>query len=380
MNHNTYENTVSYAESVYEEQLELLRTLGKIAAPSHQEDLRAAFVRDWMMANGFPGVHIDDAKNVVAELGPDTEDICVFEAHTDVVFPDKETLPMHEDDEKLHAPGIGDDTANLVNLLFAARYILKNNIPLTRRTLIIANSCEEGLGNLDGTKETFRRYGTRIKDFVSLDGNMGGCCNGAVGSYRYKVSVDVQGGHSYGDFPRPNAIAILAGMIQKLYAVEVPDEDKTTFNVGRIEGGTTVNSIAQHAEMLYEYRSPSQKCLKIMEEKFDQIVQECRESGEKITVEVLGIRPGNGDLDLKVLQEYSDRAAGIIRRFYDGEVGIHAGSTDANIPLSMGIPSLTIGTVDGTGAHTREEYIVKKSMTPGLALALSLLLTYSNID
>lgn len=379
MTHNTYENTIAYAESVYDEQLELLRTIGKIAAPSHQEDKRAAYVSKWMIDHGFPNVHIDAAKNVIAELGPDTEEICVFEAHTDVVFPELDELAMHEDDECLYAPGIGDDTANLVNLLYAAKYVLDQKIELPCRTLIIANSCEEGLGNLDGTKEVFRTYGTRIRDFVSFDGSIGGCCNGAVGSYRYKVSADVQGGHSYGDFPRPNAIAILAKMIEKLYAVEVPTEDKTTFNVGHIEGGTTVNSIAQHASMLYEYRSPSQNCLKDMEQKFNAIVEECSDCGGKITVEVLGIRPGNGDLDLKKLQAYTDRAVDIISKFYDGEVSVHAGSTDANIPLSMGIPSLTIGTVAGKGAHTREEYIVKKMMTPGLALALTLLLTYSNI-
>ncbi len=370
----TKEELLAYAEEVKEEQLELLRTLGKIAAPSHQEDKRAAFVKNWMIEQGFENVCIDEAKNVIAEMGPDTEEISVMEAHTDVVFPDLDVLEMHEDEEKLYAPGIGDDTANLVNLLYAARFVLRNGIALKKKTLIVANSCEEGLGNLDGTKNIFRTYGNRITEFVSLDGSMGGLCDGAVGSYRYKISCDVQGGHSYGDFPRPNAIAVLASLIEKLYAIEVPTQARTTFNVGCIEGGTTVNSIAQHCEMLYEYRSPSQECLKIMEGKFNEAVEAVKACGEKITVEVLGIRPGNGDLDEEEMKAYTGERLDVIRKYVDGEISVHAGSTDANIPLSMGIKACTIGTVVGKGAHTREEWIEKASMTPGLALALDLLL------
>ena len=129
-----------YAEACFQEQTELLRTLGRIPAPTRQEDRRAAFCRDWLLAQGAEDVEIDGAKNVLCRLGPREGELVVFAAHTDIVFPDTELLPMTEEDGILRAPGIGDDTANLVNLLMAAKYLLKNRIQPRRGLLIAANA------------------------------------------------------------------------------------------------------------------------------------------------------------------------------------------------------------------------------------------------
>ena len=370
-----------YADGCAEEQLELLRTLGKIPAPSHQEERRAEFCRDWFLKNGAKDVTIDRMNNVICKIGCEGRDeFIVFAAHMDVVFPDTEPLPLREDAEKLYAPGIGDDTANLVSLMLAARYLLKNPVKSKYGFLIVANSCEEGLGNLDGTKELFAAYGKKIRAFYSFDGNISHCCSEGVGSHRYRVTCKARGGHSYADFGNPNAIAILCSLVGELYRIEPPKDAKTTFNVGRFEGGTTVNSIAQEASMLYEFRSPSQKCLETMEAAFRKAIEACSGRGGDFTVDLLGIRPGNGPVDQAALDAFTARNTEIIRRYYDGEMDFAASSTDSNVPLSLGILANTIGTVRGNGAHTREEWVDKGSLPTSLKLVLSIMLSHAETE
>ncbi len=367
-----------YAAAHAEEQIELLRVLGKIPAPTRQEDRRAAFVRDWLLDQGAEDVTIDKAKNVICKIGcHQHRDLVVFAAHTDIVFPDMEPLPMEEKDGKIYAPGIGDDTANLVNLLLGAKYLIQNKTETKQGILIVANACEEGLGNLDGTKQIFADYGSRIKAFYSFDIYMPQCTDTAVGSYRYRITCKTAGGHSYSDWGNPNAIEILCTLVTKLYQIKPPAEAKTTYNVGRIEGGTTVNSIAQEAFLLYEFRSTSQKNLEIMEKKFYAAVESCKDRGGELTVKLLGVRPGSGSIDKNILAAYTQRTAEIIRAFCDEKVDYVPQSTDSNIPLSLGIPANTVGTVAGGLAHTREEWIDTGSLSKGLGIALSLMLLYA---
>jgi len=367
-----------YAAECIDEQEALLRTLGRIPAPSRQEDLRAEFCRDWFLNQGSKDVTIDKMKNVVCKFGCDThEDLVVFMAHTDIVFPDLEPLTMRDDGRKLFAPGIGDDTSNLVNLMMAFKYLLKNDIKTNCGFLVVANSCEEGLGNLDGCKEIFATYGNRIKAFYSFDGYMSQCCSEAVGSYRYRVTVKTQGGHSWLDFGKPNAIEILCGLVEDLYKIQIPTEAQTTYNVGRIEGGTTVNTVAQDAHMLYEFRSTAQKCLDEMEKKFNDTINACQNRGGKVDVELLGVRPGNGPVPKEELERFTAKSADIISNFFFEDLDYDAYSTDGNVPLSMGIPANTIGTVSGGGAHTREEWVDLDSLPAGLKIVLSLMLEYA---
>ena len=199
MDEKTRRVAEAYAEECYEEELELLRTLAQIPAPSGHEERRAEFIRDWLLAQGAPvgAVRVDDAKNVILSLpGPTGGDdgIAVFAAHTDVVFPDTEPLPLAESATRLLAPGVGDDTANLVGLLLAARYLLRHKVPLDRRLLVVANSCEEGLGNLAGTRELFRHYDGQVREFTSFDLYLGMHVVSAVGSHRWRVKCHTEGG------------------------------------------------------------------------------------------------------------------------------------------------------------------------------------------
>ena len=383
MNEKIREVATAYADECHEEELELLRTLARIPAPSGHEERRAEFVRDWLLSQGAPvgSVRIDAAKNVILSLaageGAATDGCAVFAAHTDVVFPDTEELPLAEGEKRLLAPGVGDDTANLVGLLLAARYLLRERVPLDRRVLVVANSCEEGLGNLAGTRELFRHYEGRVSEFTSFDLYLGTHVTSAVGSHRWRVTCHTKGGHSWENFGRDNAIEELCSFIEGLYAIELPTRAKTTVNVGRFVGGTTVNSIAEEASVLVEYRSSSEECLEEMYGKFVVLVEEHLCRGSRIDAKLIGRRPASGEVVPEGQAELIARTDEVLRELGGVEPEHHESSTDANIPFSLGIPAHTVGTVVGDLLHTREEWIEKDSLRRGLAVILALMLEHA---
>ena len=272
---------------------------------------------------------------------------------------------------------MGDDTANLVGLLLAARYLMRNRIALDRPLLVVANSCEEGLGNLAGTRELFRQYAGRVREFTSFDLYLGMHVVSAVGSHRWRVMCHTQGGHSWENFGRDNAIEELCSLIEDLYAMELPTAAKTTINVGRFEGGTTVNSIAEDASVLVEYRSASEECLELMYGKFVGLVEEHLRKGSRIDVKLIGRRPASGERIPAGQGELIARTDEVLREL-GGVTPIHQeSSTDANIPLSLGVCAHTVGTVEGDLLHTREEWIEKDSLRRGLAVILALMLAHA---
>ena len=357
----------------------LLETLGRIPAPTRMEDERAAFVAKWFRDIGADRVYIDSAKNVICPWdAKGTGELVVFMAHMDIVFPDTSPLPMRKEGRTLYAPGIGDDTANLVNLMMGAKFFIQNHVHFCPGVLFIANACEEGLGNLDGAKEVMRVYGDRVREFFSFDGYLSQCTSDAVGSHRYRIAVKETGGHSYLDFGRENAIAVAAEMIRDLYGQTLPEgEVKTTYNVGTIAGGTTVNSIAEFAEMLYEYRSPSNANLLYMMEQFNRIMNRYRHAHD-VDIELLGVRPGKGALDEAALAAWTESNIAVIRKYYGGEMDLQPYSTDSNIPLSTGVLANTIGTIAGSMAHTREEWVDLDSIPAGLGIVLELMVRYAS--
>lgn len=359
--------------------VELIEALCKIPAPSHHEERRAAFVKAWFAENGFPDVTTDVAQNVIAPVNcvPGRE-VIVFMAHTDTVFPDTEPMPLHRENGRLYCPGVGDDTANLAALMLAARYFRAQPQTADCGFLFVANACEEGLGNLKGCRQLMQDYAGRVREVISFDGGLGSICNKAVGSARYRVAVRTEGGHSFGAFGNRNAIHALASMIGTLYTVKPPVEgdSKTTYNVGMIEGGTSVNTIAQEASMLYEYRSDSRVCLAKMKTMFESIVAAYRSMGAEVEVTLLGERPCMGDVNPTRQQTLEERLSAAIRAEAECEPFFHSGSTDCNIPFSLGIPAVCTGVYRGRGAHTREEYIELASLPAGFRTMLAFLLSY----
>ncbi len=369
---------MDYIKEHNDEMLELLVTIAKIPAPSNHEEKRAAFCMDWLEKQGAKGVYIDEALNVIYPVCCTAQNpLVVFMAHTDVVFPDTEELPVVIEDGKIKAPGVGDDTANLVMLLMAAKYITQKRLtPKDCGMLIVANSCEEGLGNLKGSRQIVQDFGPRILEFYSFDGGNGMVVNRSVGSKRYKVEVLTEGGHSYSKFGNRNAIAYLASMIDTLYTMKVPDIGVTTYNVGVISGGTSVNTIAQQAEMLYEFRSDYREALEIMDKHFVSVIECYKTKGITVNVTLLGERPCMGEVDAEKQKAIIDKASAAIKKHFKLEPNIISGSTDCNIPLSVGIPSVCLGCCIGEGAHTREEWVEINSLQTGMNMAFDLMLGY----
>lgn len=367
---------LDYIEAHRQASYDLLLELARIPAPSNHEEKRAEFCKTWLEKQGAEGVYIDDALNVIYPVGcADGNDLVVFMAHSDVVFPDTEPLPLTVADGRIRCPGIGDDTANVAALLMAAKYIAEKKLtPKDCGLLLVVNSGEEGLGNLKGSRKIMADFGSRIREFVTLDGQQRSGVNRAVGSRRYRIEIDTEGGHSYGAFGNRNAIAYLASLIDMLYTVKVPEIGKTTYNVGTVSGGTSVNTIAQHAEMLYEFRSDERRALEIMQKHLDAAVEFYRCKGVSVTVTLVGDRPCGADVDEKRMEALMDRAGAAAGRWYGHDLSYGPGSTDCNVPLSMGIPAICVGCYTGGGAHTREEYVEIDSLLPGLKFAYDLIM------
>ena len=361
-----------------QEAYDLLLELAQIPAPSGQEELRAEFCKNWLESQGAEGVYVDEALNVIYPVGVTEENPLVcFVAHSDVVFPDTETLPLKVENGKIHCPGVGDDTANVVALMMAAKFIAQKKWRTKELgMLLVINSGEEGLGNLKGTRQLMADFGHRIQEFVAFDAHD---CQGvgiAVGSRRYKIEIDTEGGHSFTAFGNRNAIAYLASLVDTLYTIKVPPMGKTTYNVGTISGGTSVNTIAQHAEMLYEFRSDNREAMDIMDRHLMAAIEFYRTKGVQVTVTPVGDRPCGGDVDEGKVQAMMDWANEASIRHYGRPHTFGRGSTDCNIPLSMGIPSICVGCYNGAGSHTRQEWVQIDSLLPGLKFALDLMITY----
>lgn len=352
----------------------LLKTLGRIPAPSHHEEKRAEFILEWLKKQGAQDVSVDEAQNVILKIGnTDSEPVSLILAHTDIVFPDVSPLPMREEDGKLFAPGIGDDTANLVALLMAAKYLISENASPRTGVIIAANACEEGLGNLKGVKQILKDYEGKIASLVSVDCSAGEIVNNAVGSYRVKITVRARGGHSYSDFGNDNAIVQMAEIISRLYEKEPPASAKTTYNAGVIEGGSTINSIAGECSLLYEYRSESRECMQEMNAFFNETIDHFRQKGFDIQTEVLGLRPCKGDVDEEKQMRLTEKAIKLVEEITRNPASVHSASTDANASLALGIPSVTVGAIIGGGAHTRGEWVDLSCLENAIRIALGIL-------
>lgn len=335
----------------------------EIPAPSFKETARGEELKRVFQQLGLQNVRVDKAGNVLGDrpgLAPKPH--FVLAAHLDTVFPEGTNVKVKREGAVLHGPGIGDDCRGLAVLVSIVRSLKQANVQTPGSITFVADVGEEGLGDLRGMKQLFNEtLKGQVDRFVSIDGTGLSVTHTFVGSHRYRVTFKGPGGHSFGAFGLANPIDALGRAIAKIAEFQVPTQPKTTFNVGRIGGGTSVNSIPFEAWMEVDMRSVDKAALQSVDASFHKavdsaLIEENTRWGHPnmltVTKDLVGDRPaGAMAADSPIVKAAFDAT-----RAFGWTANTGTGSSDANYPCSLGIPSLDIGGGGrGTGAHALGE-------------------------
>jgi tripeptide aminopeptidase len=334
--------------------------LCEIPAPPFHEGQRAQAMKTSFEQAGLADVRLDRLGNVLGDRpGVAGKPHIVVAAHLDTVFPEGTDVRVTRTGGRLKGPGIGDDCRGLAVLLSIARALVRGRVQLRGSITFVADVGEEGLGDLRGMRELFGvTLKGKIDEFISIDGGGLFLTTAGVGSHRYRVTFSGPGGHSYAAFGTPNAIHAMGRVIAKIAQLQVPGQPKTTFSVGRVGGGTSINSIASECWMEVDLRSASATELATLTAKFDETIEAgVREENarwalaERVTAkkELVGDRPSGRTPDDSVIVQTARGAARALRL----SVPENESSTDANVPMQLTIPAVTIGAGgSGAGQHT----------------------------
>jgi tripeptide aminopeptidase len=355
----------------------------EIPAPPFHEQQRGLELKRLFETLKLTNVHVDKAGNVIGtRAGEKPRPNVVIAAHLDTVFPEGTSVKVTREGNILKGPGIGDDCRGLAVVLGVIRALDDARVKTPGSITFVADVGEEGLGDLRGMKELFgESMKGQIDSFISVDGLGTGITNVGVGSYRYKVTFTGPGGHSYGAFGMANPIQAMGRAIAKIDAFEVPSQPKTTFNVGRVGGGTSVNAIPFEGWMEVDMRSADVKSLDALNAKFKAALNEAAaEENERwhgkgpvrVSPELVGLRPaGNTPESAPIVQ-----TAVAVSKALSLPLRLGEGSTDSNIPMNLGIPAVTIGGGGkGSGAHSLNETYDTTDSWKGTQRALLLVLS-----
>ncbi len=348
--------------------IDLAITIQQIPAPPFSEEQRAAFIYQRFQTEGLSDVTTDELGNVYARLpGAGERAPLVISAHMDTVFPVSTDLSLKRAADKISGPGIGDNSLGVAGLFGLTWALQERDVTLPGDLWLVANVGEEGLGDLRGMKEVVKRFGRQPLAYIVLEGlSLGQIYHRGLGVQRYRITARTQGGHSWVDYGRPSAIHELAKLIAHLDSLTIPSKPRTSLNVGVISGGTSVNTIAPEAHLELDLRSEDPETLAELTDQVKSIVQTANRPGSdpiEFTLETIGQRPA-GEIP-------ADHAlVGLAARALEAQscsVQLNIGSTDANVPLSHGLPAICLGLTVGGGAHTQEEYIYTYPLLHGLA-------------
>jgi tripeptide aminopeptidase len=361
-------------DSLSKQVLDLAVEIQQIPAPTFQETLRATFIHERFKAQDLVDVSVDEIGNVYARL-PGTGDAppLVISAHLDTVFPACTDLKIVIGERKISGPGIGDNALGIAGLIGLVWGLKKKNDGQPEYypgdIWLVANVGEEGLGNLSGMKAVVDRFGGQVLGYIVIEGMaFGQIYHHALSVKRYRITVNTPGGHSWVDYGQPSAVHILADLITRLDKIPLPQNPRTTMNVGIISGGTSVNTIASQASLELDLRSERSHTLEVILKKVQKLVQQTQGKDIQVAIEITGERP-SGKISIRHplvrLAVRSLQKQGVTPRF-------NTGSTDANIPLSRGFPAICVGLTTGCGAHTLSEYIHTDYVSKGLEQLISL--------
>jgi acetylornithine deacetylase/succinyl-diaminopimelate desuccinylase-like protein len=389
MDNAKFKQALAVLDRDHEKMVADIIMLTEIPSPPFKEDRRAAAYLEMLRDAGLTNVERDAEGNVMGiRRGLGKAPLVAIAAHLDTVFPEGTAVHVKREGTRLSAPGVGDDTRSLAVLLAIVRAMNAAGIQTASDILFVGNVGEEGPGDLRGMKQLFTKgkYKDQIKMFISVDGTGTGAdiTNGAVGSKRYRVTFKGPGGHSYGAFGLVNPAFAMGNAIQKFSKMVVPKQPKTTFNVGVVGGGTSVNSIPGESWMDVDMRSESPVELAKLDTTFHTLMQQAvdDENAARSTVQgriaadvkLIGDRP-SGDTP-KTSLIVSTAAAAI--RALGMTPTFNYSSTDSNIPISLGIPAITIDSGGSGGReHALDEWIdvEKTASLKGMKSALLILLT-----
>jgi tripeptide aminopeptidase len=336
----------------------------QIPAPTFQEQKRAEFVRDLFVAEGLNGICIDETGNVLARWpGKGAGKSLVVSAHLDTVFPMETTLRVARGSDLIHGPGLGDNSLGVAGLFGLLWSLREHEIQPRGDIWFVANVCEEGLGDLRGMRAVVDRFGGDVHAYLVLEGlALGHIYHRAVGVKRYRVTARTSGGHSWSDYGQPSAVHELAKLVVELASLSLPTHPRTTMNVGRISGGTSVNVIASEATLDLDLRSEGQEALTALVSAVERLIQKANRAGVTIDAQVIGQRPAG---EIAASHPLVNLAKDCLHEL-GLDAGLISGSTDANIPLSKGYPAIVLGITTGGSAHTIHEYINTKPIAQGI--------------
>lgn len=349
--------------------IELAVQIQQIPGPTFHEGKRAEFVSQLFFDEKLQDVCIDEMGNVLARLpGKGRQNPLIVSAHMDTVFPLETNLHIRRDPELIYGPGLGDNSLGVAALFGLIWSLREREIPLHGDVWFVANVGEEGLGNLSGMKTVVARFGANVHAYLVVEGlALGHVYHRAVGVKRYRVSARTTGGHSWSDYGQPSAIHELARLIVQLTSLILPTHPRTTMNVGKISGGTSVNVIASEASFDLDLRSEGQESLAELVSAAEKLIHHANRPGVSIEAEVIGQRPA-GEISpnhpLVMLAKNCLQEQGL-------DAGLISGSTDANMPLSKGYPAIVLGVTTGGSAHTIHEFIHIRPIRQGLEQLVS---------
>lgn len=362
---------IQISEKLLEKTIATAIQIQQIPAPTFGEKKRAELIYGLFHDAGLKSIKKDSINNVYGTRpGKSSDQMIMVSGHIDTVFPDHTNLNIKKENGRIYGPGLGDNALAAASIITLQNYLTDNNIILPYDLCFVANSCEEGLGDLQGIKRVFDKIEKKPDAIIVLEGM--GCdelCFQGIGSKRYKVTVNTPGGHSWGDYGQESAIHTLINIGSSLTALDICRSPKTSFNIGTIEGGTSINTIAQKASFLLDFRSESTEILDDITKQAENIITQFQSELNEIKLEMIGHRPaGKIEKDhwfLKVCEE-------TFKSIHNKAPVFKAISTDANVPLSIGLPAVCIGLTRGDNAHRLNEYIEINPLKSGLAYFLAL--------
>ncbi len=359
-------------------------TIQQIPAPTFAEAARAAYVQSQFEAIGLRDAAQDGLHNVYGRIpaASPTHPPVILSAHLDTVFPAETDLSVREDGRFIYGPGLADNSVGVAGLLHLAQTLIKHKIPLQSDLWVVANVGEEGLGDLRGMRAVFQRFGQDALYIVIEGGLYGQISHQAIGVRRFRVEIETEGGHSWGNFGQPSAIHELARLIAKIDRLVVPANPKTTYNAGVIEGGTSINTIAHSASMLLDLRSENAGSLAHLVAAVEALVDAARKrlvrngsAQAAITMTQIGYRPPGSVPRQSPLVCWAEEALQFV-----GCTPTHVvSSTDANVPLSQGGTAVCIGLTQSGNAHRPDEFVDPTYLADGLRQLLLLVLAAGRI-